>query len=65
MRFLKQAQTLTVDETDNGLFMSKQSYQRYENLASAIDAMDVRSILAVYWKFRLLMLQMGNPCNRL
>lgn len=57
MRFLKQAQPFTVDETDNGLFMSKQSYQRYDKLAAAIDAMDVRSTLAVYKKFRPLMLQ--------
>jgi hypothetical protein len=57
MRFLKQAQPFTVEETDNGLFMSKQSYQRYDKLAAAIDAMDVRSTLAVYKKFRPLMLQ--------
>jgi hypothetical protein len=57
MRFLKQAQPFTVDETDNGLFVSKQSYQRYDKLAAAIDAMDVRSTLAVYRKFRPLMLQ--------
>jgi hypothetical protein len=57
MSFLKQAQHFIVEQTDNGLFMSKQSYQRYDKLASAIDAMDVRSTLAVYQKFRPLMLQ--------
>ena len=57
MRFLKQAQPFSVEETANGLFMSKQSYHRYDKLAAAIDAMNVRSTLAVYKKFRPLMLQ--------
>ncbi|MGZ8917181.1 MAG: DUF3014 domain-containing protein [Methylobacter sp.] len=57
MRFLKQAQPFKVEWTDGGMFMSNKGYQRYDPLAAAIDAMDVQSTLAVYEKFRPLLLQ--------
>ena len=57
MRFLKQAQPFSVEQTDSGMFISNKSYQRYNKLAAAIDAMDVQSTLAVYKKFRPLLLQ--------
>ena len=57
MRFLKPAQPFTVEETDTRMFITNKSYQRYDQLAAAIDAMDVQSTLAVYKKFRPLLLQ--------
>lgn len=57
MRFLKPAQAFTVEQTDTRMFISKQSYQRYDKLVAAIDAMDVQSTLAVYENFRPLLLQ--------
>lgn len=57
MRFLKQAQPFKVELTDRGTLISNKSYQRYDKLAAAIDAMDVQSTLAVYKKFRPLLLQ--------
>lgn len=54
MRFLKPDQRFTPDEN---LFMSRQSYQRYDKLAAAINAMDVEATLAVYKKFRPLFVQ--------
>lgn len=57
MRFLKPNQPFTVEETDSGMFISHKSYQRYDGLAAAINAMDVQSSLAIYKNFRPLLLQ--------
>ncbi|MDD5267051.1 MAG: DUF3014 domain-containing protein [Methylococcales bacterium] len=57
MRFLKPDQPFTVEETDNGMFISHKSYQRYDGLAAAINAMDVQSSLAIYKNFRPLFQQ--------
>lgn len=54
MRFLKLGQPFTADEN---LFMTRQSYQRYDKLAAAINAMDVDATLAVYKQFRPLFVQ--------
>jgi len=60
MRFLKPEQPFAVvqdDPNSEALFIADKSYQRYDGLASAIDAMDVQATLAVYKKFRPLMQQ--------
>jgi len=60
MRFLKPAQpfAVTQDDPNTGkVFIADNSYQRFDELASAIDAMDVQATLAVYKKFRPLMQQ--------
>ncbi|CAA9892963.1 conserved hypothetical protein [Candidatus Methylobacter favarea] len=57
MRFLKQAQPFKVELIDGVMFMSDKGYQRYDKLAAAIDAIDVRAAMSVYKKFRPLMLQ--------
>lgn len=60
MRFLKPAETFAVDKTADGLFMSKQSYSRYDALAAAIDAMDARAAGQVYRQFKPLFLDVFN-----
>ena len=57
MRFLKPGQPFTVDEADSGMFISHKSFQRYDGLAAAINAMDVKSSMAIYKNFRPLLLQ--------
>ena len=57
MLFLKPDQPFTVEEADSGMFISHKSYQRYDGLAAAINAMDVKSSLAIYKNFRPLLLQ--------
>jgi Protein of unknown function (DUF3014) len=57
MRFLKPDQPFVAEQDDAGLFIATKSYQRYDKLAAAINAMDVKPTLAVYKKFRPLLLQ--------
>ncbi len=57
MRFLKPDHPFAADQDDAGLFIATKSYQRYDKLAAAIDAMDVQATLAVYKKFKPLLLQ--------
>jgi hypothetical protein len=56
MLFLNLDQPFTVDQDDKGIFIAAKSYQRYDKLAAAINAMDVQATLAVYKKFRPLLL---------
>ena len=57
MRSLNLDQPFTVDQDNKGIFIAAKSYQRYDKLAAAINAMDVQATLAVYKKFRPLLLQ--------
>lgn len=57
MRFLKQPQAFLAEKTDGGLLMSPKSYQRYDKLAAAIDAVNANAALAVYQKFKPLFQQ--------
>jgi len=57
MYFLKPDQPFTADQDNERLFISAKSYQRYDRLAAAINALDVQATLAVYKKFRPLLLQ--------
>lgn len=63
MRFLKLDQPFTVDQDDKGIFIAAKSYQRYDKLAAAINAMNVQATLAVYKKFRPLLLQVFGEFN--
>ena len=68
MRFLKHTQPFAVEQNDSGVFISHESYQRYDKLAAAIDAVDVQAALTVYRKFEPLLLQVyadfGYPADR-
>lgn len=57
LRFLRLEQPFAVDQHDGSLFIAAESYKRYDRLAAAIDALDVQAALAVYKKFRPLLLQ--------
>ncbi len=57
MRFLKPEQPFAVAQDNEKLSIATQSYQRYDRLAAAINALDVSATLAVYKKFRPLVLQ--------
>lgn len=57
MRFLKPDKPFVADQDDAGLFIAPESYQRYDKLAAAINSMDAQATLAVYKKFRPLLLQ--------
>lgn len=67
MRFLKQPQAFAVGSTGRGLVMSKKSYQRYDKLAVAIEAVDANSAIMAYQKFKPLLLQVfaefGYPAD--
>lgn len=57
MRFLRLDQPFAVDRNNEKLFIAAKSYQRYDRLAAAINALDIPATLAVYKKFRPLVLQ--------
>jgi len=57
LRFLEPDQPFAVDQDDGKLFIAGKSYQRYDRLAAAINALDVQATLSVYKKFRPLLLQ--------
>jgi hypothetical protein len=57
MRFLKPDLPFVADQDEAGLFIATRSYQRYDKLAAAVNSMDVQATLAVYRKFRPLLLQ--------
>lgn len=54
MGFLRPGQRFTAD---GNMFMTRQSYQRYDKLAAAVNALDVEAALAVYKRFRPLFVQ--------
>ncbi len=57
LRFLEPDQPFSVDQDNENLFIATKSYQRYDRLAAAINALDVQAALAVYKKFRPLLVQ--------
>ncbi|MDO9049708.1 MAG: DUF3014 domain-containing protein [Methylobacter sp.] len=57
LRFLEPDQPFAVDQDNENLFIATKSYRRYDRLAAAINAMDVQATLAVYKKFRPLLVQ--------
>ena len=57
LRFLKPDQPFAVDQDNGKLFIAAKSYQRYDRPVAAINALDIPATLAVYKKFRPLVLQ--------
>jgi hypothetical protein len=57
MRFLKPLEPFSVDLNQSRLFISNKTYQRFDFLAYAIDAIDVKALVAAYKKFRPLFVQ--------
>lgn len=57
LRFLKPDQPFVADRDNERLFIAATSYQRYDRLAAAINALDVQATLAAYKKLRPLLLQ--------
>jgi len=55
--FAKPGQPFTVDQDKGSPVIAAKSYQRYDRLAAAINALDVQATLTVYKKFRPLLLQ--------
>ncbi|MDD5277507.1 MAG: DUF3014 domain-containing protein [Methylovulum sp.] len=55
--FLKLDQSFVAEQRGAELFMSEKSYQRYNNLAQAVNAIDMPAMIAVYRRFRPLLLQ--------
>ena len=68
MRFLKHSEAFSVEQTNKGVFIADKSYHRYDALASAIDTIDAKAAIAVYKKFRPLLLEVyagfGYPSER-
>ena len=60
LSFIKLELPFSVEENNDSLFIAAKSYQRYERLATAVNALDVQASLAVYTKFRPLLLQVFN-----
>jgi Protein of unknown function (DUF3014) len=56
MSFLRMAEPFSVEQSRNGLNISPKSYQRYDNIAQAFQAIDAKSAVGLYQKFRPLML---------
>mgnify|MGYP001275823969 FL=1 len=55
--FLRFEEPFSVEQGENGLQISPKSYRRYDQLAQAIDVVNAKAAVAVYQKFRPLMLQ--------
>ena len=68
MRFLKQAQPFEIEKTATGVFMAKKGYQRYDELAAAINVIDPQAAMTVYRNFRPLLQEVfadfGYPADR-
>ena len=50
-RFFKLEKPFIAKESPRGLYMSRESYQRYDQLTAAINAMDIKQSLALYQKY--------------
>lgn len=55
--FIKPDQPFTAEQDSENLVIAAKSYRRYDRLATAINTLDVQATLAVYKKFRPLLLQ--------
>jgi Protein of unknown function (DUF3014) len=55
--FLRIEEPFSVEQDENGPFIAAKSFQRYDNLAQTIQAINAKAAVAVYQKFRPLMLQ--------
>lgn len=57
LRFLEPDQPFAVEQQNGSLVIAAKSYRRYDRLAAAVNALDVQATLAVYKKFRPLLMQ--------
>jgi Protein of unknown function (DUF3014) len=55
--FLRFEEPFSVEQGENGLQIAPKSHRRYDQLAQAIDVVNAKAAVAVYQKFRPLMLQ--------
>jgi Protein of unknown function (DUF3014) len=55
--FLRFEEYFSVEQGENGLQIAPKSYHRYDQLAQDINAIDSKAAMAVYLKFRPLMMQ--------
>ena len=63
MSFLRFDEPLTVAQGENGLYIAPKSFQRYNNLALSIQAINARSAVTIYKKLRPLLLQVFDEFN--
>lgn len=57
MSFLRLEEPFAVGQGANGVFIAAKTFQRYDQLAQAIQAIDAKSAVSLYQKIRPLMLQ--------
>lgn len=57
MSFIRLGEPFSVEQDKNGLFIAAKSFQRYDKLAQAIQAIDAKSAVTLYQKIRPLMQQ--------
>ncbi len=57
LAFLQLQQPFVAGRDQNGLYMDEQGYRRYDKLAAAVNALDVQATIAVYNKYRPLLLE--------
>ncbi len=57
LNFIALKEPFMVEQQGAEFFVAAQSYQRYNNLAQAINAIDIPAMVAVYQRFRPLLLQ--------
>lgn len=63
MSFLRLAEPFAVEQGENGPTIAPKSFQRYNNIAQTIQAIDAKAAVTVYQKFRPLMLQVFAEFN--
>jgi hypothetical protein len=63
INFLRLEEPFSVVQDNNGLLISPKSVRRYDLLAQTIQAIDTKAAVAVYLKFRPLMLQVFAEFN--
>jgi Protein of unknown function (DUF3014) len=57
LSFLRLEEPFAVEQGENGLQMAPKNYRRYDLMAQTINAIDTRAAVALYKRFRPLMLQ--------
>lgn len=66
-KFFKLAKPFTVSKDEQGMYIDKASYQRYDRLAAAVNALDVDGAMKLFQRYRPLIQQVfdefGYPDN--
>jgi Protein of unknown function (DUF3014) len=63
MSFLRLGEPFSVGQNENGLTIAPKSFQRYNNIAQTIQAIDAKTAVMGYQKFRPLILQVFAEFN--